>query len=196
MSARPDPGSGKTADLRDEIPLCEREAEVIEAVENGMWTQDLSRHAAECPVCADTARVATLFALEGTAALEEADEAVSTPARLPGADEIWRRVRSDQRRAALERALWPIRLVERLAGGVAVVVAALIAWWGAPHLESLLAPLAAPIARGVERMAGSLAPAPSDAVSPGLPPELLATGVLALGLGMLAVWLYRSWAEP
>lgn len=191
MSARPE-GDGNTADLRDEVPLCEREAEVIEAVENGMWTEDLSRHAAECPACADTARVAKLFAFEATVAMEEADGAMDAPGRLPGADEIWRRARSDERRAAVERALWPIRLVERLAGGVAVVVAALIAWWGAPHLETLLAP----VARGVERMAGSLAPAPSNSVTSGLPPELLATGVLALGLGMLAVWLYRSWAEP
>lgn len=188
MKDRPD-------DLRDAIPLCERESEVIEAVENGMWPRELSRHTVDCPACADTARVATLFALEAAAALEEADEAMDAPGRLPEADEIRRRALSDERGAAVERALWPIRLVERLAGGVAVVVAALIAWWWAPYLGSLLAPLAAPVAQGVERMAGSLAPAPSEVVSSGLAPELLATGVVVLGLGMLAVWLYRTWAE-
>jgi len=188
MSDRPD-------DLRDAISPCEREAEVIEAVENGMWSEELSRHTADCPACADTARVAKLFAVEAAVALEEAAAAKDTPGRLAKADEIWSRARADERRAAVERALWPIRWVERLAGGVAVVAAALIAWWGAPYLESLLAPLAAPVAQGVERMAGALRPPAPETVSSALPPELLATGVVGLGLAMLATWLYRSWAE-
>jgi hypothetical protein len=181
-------------DLRDEIPLCAREAEVIEAVENGMWTEELSRHTAGCPACADTARVARLFAIEAAVAWEEAGEALDAPGRLPDAGEVWRRARAEERRTAVERALWPIRLVERLAGGVAVAVAALIAWWGTPHLESLLAPLTSPVAQGVQRMAGSFAPPPAQTASPGLSPEVLATGVVALGLAMLATWLYRSWA--
>lgn len=191
MSAR----DGETHDLRDAIPLCEREAEVVEAVENAMWSEELSRHTAGCPACADTARVARLFALEAAVALEEAAAALDTPGRLPEADEIWRRARADERRAAVERALRPIRWVERLAGGVAVVAAALIAWWGAPYLESLLAPLAAPFAQGVGRMAGALAPPAPETVSSALSPELVATGVVALGLAMLATWLYRSWAD-
>lgn len=190
MSAR----DGETHDLRDAIPLCESEAEVVEAVENAMWSEELSRHTAGCPACADTARVARLFALEAAVALEEAAVAMDSPGRVPDADEIWRRARADERRAAVERALWPIRWVERLAGGVAVVVAALIASWGAPYLESLLAPLATPFAEGVGRMAGALAP-PRLETAPLASPELLATGVVALGLAMLATWLYRSWAD-
>lgn len=187
MNDRPD-------DLRDAISVCEREVEVIEAVENGMWTPELSRHTADCPTCADTARVAKLFVLEGAVALEEAGAAMESP-RLPDADEIWRRARVDERRAAVERALWPIRLVERLAGGVAVGVAALIAWWGVPYLESLLAPLAAPVTEGLGRMATALAPSVSETGGSGLPPELVAGTMVALGLGLLAVWLYRTWVE-
>lgn len=190
MSAR----DGRSHDLRDAISQCEREAEVIEAVENGMWTEELTRHTGRCPACADTARVAKLFALEAAVALEEAEAAMDTPGRLPEAEEIWRRARTDERRAAVERALWPIRLVERLAGGIAVVVAALIAWWGVPYLESLLAPLTAPVARGVERMAGALAP-PATETAATASPELLAAGVVALGLALLGSWWYRSWAK-
>ena len=186
--------AGGTDDLRDAISLCEREAEVMEAVENGVWSEELNRHTADCPACADTARVAKLFAHEATVALEEAGVAMEVPGRLPDADVIWCRAEADERRAEVERALWPIRLVERLAGGVAVVVAALVAWWGAPYLESLRAPLAAPVVQGIERMAGALAPSGSEAAH-SVSPEQLAAGVVALGLGLVAVWLYRTWAE-
>lgn len=187
-----------TEDLRNAISLCERETEVLEAVENGQWSDDLSRHTESCQACADTRLIAQLFAAEEALALDEAAHAVADPGRLPDADEIWRRAQKAEKRKAVERALWPIKLVERLAVIAAALAVVVAGSWAGSFLKPLAAPLAAPLVRGWQQIAGlfSGVPAAGSAVSSLQPsPGMLAVGCLGLVLVLLVVGYYRSWAE-
>jgi|GEM_PF-2399913 len=186
-------------DLRDELALCERETEVIEAMDQGSLSEELDRHIASCPACADTHRVARLFALEGERALEEADRVLASGQRLPSADEIWRRARTEERRAAVERALWPIRVVERLSTVVAALVVVVGGGWLGSALKPWVAPLMAPFSHSAEQVSAAVSGAVSSTVagassfapSPGTGVALL----LALALGGLALGMYSSWSR-
>lgn len=194
MSTRPEP----IEDLREAIVPCERETEVLEAVENDHWSEELTRHTESCQACADTRRVAQLFAAEEVLALDEAAQAMADPARMPRADEIWRRAQKAEQRKAIERALWPIKLVERLSVIAAALTVVLIGSWAGSLLKPLVAPFAAPLVRFGQQLAEmfAFAPAAGSAVSSLQPgPGALAAGCLGLVLAVLAAGLYRSWAE-
>lgn len=191
-------------DLRQDLALCERETEVIAAVEQDAWSDELARHAAECSACADTRKVAELFAFEGERALEEADLALASPQRLPAADQIYRRARGEERRAAVERALQPIRWVERLSVAVGALVVALGGGWLASAVKPLFAPwwssfthTAGKVTQDLVTAASSMPGAATGAAgtagagSPGVALALL----WALALGGLALALYGSWSR-
>ena len=113
---------------------CDREVEVLEAVQAGRW-QDLSdetlrRHVAACPVCADVALVARFLNEQGDLARSEA--------ALPEAGLVWWKAQLKARRTAAQEAAQPIAIVESAAwaSGAMVLLAGLIWQW--PRIDSWL----------------------------------------------------------
>lgn len=161
---------------------CGRTAAVLEAERAGALEAELSRHAAQCPICADALWIERLMVEDAAAARERA------PVSDPGA--LWHRVRAEESRArsarALERALWPIRAARWLAGAGGLAAAG----WGIAR-----------IAPAAHAWLGSLEP------SRWLPAELEALAapeldaqtwlLLAAMIGLTAVvsGLYLSWSE-
>jgi hypothetical protein len=120
------------------IAQCHREQELLDAVRSGRWSgpwgEELRRHAAVCPACAEVAIVA--------AALRSAYEDACAEVRLPSAGLVWWKAQLAARRAAEERAVQPIAWVERAARVAALFGALGLAvwqwpriagWWAAAH---------------------------------------------------------------
>ena len=112
------------------IPQCQREQEVLDAVRSGRWSgpwgEELRRHAAVCPACAEVAMVA--------AALGSAYEDACAEARLPSAGLVWWRAQLAARRAADKRAAQPIALAERAAQAAAAFSAVGLTVWQWPRI--------------------------------------------------------------
>lgn len=92
---------------------CPREDEILDGLATGELDPDKRAHAASCTACGD--------AMEAFAALRSAAEV--NPA-LPPPGLIWWKAHIAERRAALDRAMRPIRFLEAaaVAAGVAVTV--------------------------------------------------------------------------
>jgi hypothetical protein len=116
------------------IPECHREQEVLEAVRAGRWSgawgEELRKHAAACPVCAEVALVAAML-------LEERDLA-QAEVRLPSAGLVWWKAQRAARRAAEERATQPIALVERAAWALTLFGVFGLALWQWPRIAGWL----------------------------------------------------------
>jgi len=113
------------------VPFCENEAAVIEAVRRGAWEEDLRAHAAGCSACADAALAARV--------LREMQAGAIAEARVPAAGWMWWRMQLRAKREAAERATQPITLIEQLTyacialSAIGVVVwnwRAILGWFG------------------------------------------------------------------
>lgn len=112
---------------------CENEAPILEALGQGVATEameePLRRHILGCASCAEVVSVYKLF--------QNDREQLSAAVPLPNAGRIWWRAALAARRAAAERALRPILIVEKAAlatgGGVLLALLVLAAPWLAEH---------------------------------------------------------------
>ena len=94
----------------DSFTSCERETELVEALTSGRWPdacgEDLRRHAATCPVCADVVLVAR--------ALEQESAEARIEMALPTAGLVWWKAQMRARREAAERAVHQIKGVKSI----------------------------------------------------------------------------------
>ncbi len=84
--------------------VCERELEVMAALDTDHWAPDLVIHVETCGACQQVRTI-------GTELLSYAREEAATP--LPDAGGLWWRARLDARREARRRSMRPIDTVER-----------------------------------------------------------------------------------
>lgn len=96
-------------------PPCEREPEVLEAMQSGRLAE-LNTHIAACPSCADL--VVVLESMQKDGELAAAD------VRIPSAGLVWFKAQLRARREATEEALKPVSVAEKVA--YASVLAGLI----------------------------------------------------------------------
>jgi hypothetical protein len=112
------------------LPHCEHEQQVIEAWRFGRWAgpwgEEIRRHAADCAVCSEVARVAE--------ALRREDERQQREVRLPSAGLVWWKAQLAARRAAEERAAQPIAWVERMAQVFGTLALLGLGWWQWPRI--------------------------------------------------------------
>ena len=112
---------------------CSRESDTARAASVGEWPEGLRAHAADCSVCRDVALVAGALA----------NDRRNLPAEPPvaGAGRIWWIAQLRSRRAAAERAVRPIAVMELLALIVVVPVASGALASALPTISSWLAEL-------------------------------------------------------
>jgi len=116
------------------VRYCEREPDLVEALTSGRWPdacgEDLCRHAAACPVCAEVVLVAQALEQESTQARMEV--------ALPTAGLVWWKAQMRARREAIDRAAQPIAIVEGLAWVSAAVCLLGTAIWQRRWIEDWL----------------------------------------------------------
>jgi len=95
---------------------CEREPEVLDAVQSGRLSE-LSTHLAACPTCADLVTVLESMQKDG--------DLVAAQVQLPSAGLVWFKAQLRARREATAEALKPVSVAEKVA--YASVLAGLIA---------------------------------------------------------------------
>jgi hypothetical protein len=93
---------------------CTREAELLEAAHSGLWPEELSAHATQCPACQELAAVMGLLLAAPSPATTE----------LPSAGFLWWKGQLQAQRERTERAQRPMAVAEACA--VAGVAAALL----------------------------------------------------------------------
>ncbi len=107
---------------------CQREAEVVSAVQAGLWPpakeSELARHAASCTVCGEVASVACCF--------EEERRSVNRAVSVPSAARVWWRAQMRARLDAAEVASQPLTVAQGIGAVCAVALALLSIRWGWP----------------------------------------------------------------
>lgn len=114
--------------------MCDKEQEVLEAVQSGRlasagasaWAEELRRHIAACSECADLVLAAEYLRNEGEAAAAEM--------HLPSASFVFWKAQLRARRESTERALRPVRIAEKAAAASSVAVAGSLLLWKGPAL--------------------------------------------------------------
>jgi len=99
-------------------PECLYESALLEALHNGAIGPALHQHAGSCPSCAQLVQVATHLLAS------EQPEGEPPPAGL-----IWWRAQLDARRRLAQRSLAPIRIFQKIAAAVAMLILAVAAQW-------------------------------------------------------------------
>lgn len=115
--------------------VCENEARILEALGQGVapetMEEPLRRHIAGCASCAEVVSVYELFQADS--------EQLCAAAPLPNAGRVWWRATLAARRAAADRALRPILMVERAAlaigGGALLALLFFAAPWLAGQMK-------------------------------------------------------------
>jgi hypothetical protein len=154
-------------------PECPREQDVLDAIATNRWPErlssELSTHIMGCTICRDLASVATNFAEDHAAALEQV--------RLPSAGLVWWRAEIRTRQEAFRAAGRPITYVQVIAAvsGIGIALGLL----ASSGLGSLLG-------KGAAELWGALANQPFL-----LPALYLAIGVIVV-LGPVALYLVLS----
>lgn len=97
--------------------VCDRELEVMTALETGTWPSDLAAHLATCDACRQVQAIGEV--LLGYAR-EEADQP------LPDAGSLWWLARLDARREARRRSMLPLDTMDRVEPFVAIGAVALV----------------------------------------------------------------------
>ena len=150
---------------------CDLEPDIVRACREDRWSDDLRRHAAECPSCSELVLV--------TEALRRHASSVEAELPLPDPGFLWWRAQLQSRAAAAERATRIIVWVQRLAiaSCVALVVLGLLRLW--PTITRWLSSLA------THSMTSSL---PTNMAQPGL--------VIGASLVVLVLLLAYDGYEP
>jgi hypothetical protein len=112
---------------------CQHEAQVARVARSGEWDQQLRAHVAQCKGCAEVALVAEFLRQEPRAA---------EFALLPSAGQVWWRAQIRARQADAERALQPVRWVQRFATVCVLIGALLLIGRYAPQLQDWIQHLA------------------------------------------------------
>ena len=112
---------------------CSRESDTARAASVGEWPEGLRAHTADCSVCRDVALVA--------GALVDARRNLPAEPPVAGAGRIWWIAQLRSRRAAAERAVRPIAVMELVAIAAVVPVASGALASALPTISSWLAEL-------------------------------------------------------
>lgn len=97
--------------------VCERELDVMAALDANVWPADLVAHLASCEACSQVRAI-------GGALLGYARAEADQP--LPDAGNLWWRAQLDARREARRRSMLPLDTVDRAEPFVAVLAVALV----------------------------------------------------------------------
>lgn len=119
---------------------CHRESQAVAAAHSGEWSAELRAHLAQCQACADAALVAEF--------LQSEQRLADFPAP-PSAGQMWWIAHTRARRQDAERALEPVRLVQRIAAGCVLAALLVLILHYAPQLRAWASHLA-PAALGAE----------------------------------------------
>lgn len=155
--------------------VCERELDVMAAIDANAWPADLVAHIASCDACRQVQAIGG--ALLGYARAE-ADEP------LPDAGNLWWRARLDARREARRRSMLPLDTVDRAEPFVAVVAVAVVLLLRGDVVMRTLA----------NWLAGSAAAPAVEMAVPGLVVPVLVGGLVVMAL-MLLVGLGAAFAR-
>lgn len=93
--------------------ICEREEDMLAAVQSGTWNDELREHAGRCLSCADTIAV--------TEFLQREAELLRHDAQLPSAGLVWWRAQLTARQRALSQTTRPVDLAWNFALPAAVI---------------------------------------------------------------------------
>jgi hypothetical protein len=150
---------------------CDLETDVLRACMTGRWSDDLRRHATECPSCSELVLV--------TQSLRRHASSVEAELPLPDPGFLWWRAQLQSRAAAAERATRMIVWVQRvaIASCATLVALALLQLW--PTITGWLSSIAS------HSMTSSL---PANVARPGL--------VIGASLVVLALLLAYDSYEP
>lgn len=102
---------------------CERERQVIEATQNGVWIPSLRDHLRNCALCAQTQLIG--------ASLQEQATMLERHCDLPAASMIWRRAETRRRVDALQRTT---RRPFLIVGALSALYSLVLLLWGLFHL--------------------------------------------------------------
>jgi hypothetical protein len=105
---------------------CDYEQEVEQAVSSDAWSESLRSHAAHCALCSEVALVAGFLRSEAALACAEAV--------LPDPNRIWWKAQLAAKRAAAERVVRPIALMEQLAWACAALLCGVAFLWLRPRI--------------------------------------------------------------
>lgn len=103
---------------------CPLEPEIVAAAHLGRWTAELRSHVQHCAECADTVMVA-----------EVVRHSAQSEANLPSAGQVWWRAQIRARQKDAERAVQPVRLVQKITAALAVVGLIFLLLRYASHLQ-------------------------------------------------------------
>ena len=93
---------------------CEKEQQVADALRSDLFSEELRKHAEQCPICSEVILVADFLR-------QETDRTDNEFGILPDARLVWRKAQDSAREEALLRATLPIRIARGCAAGVAVL---------------------------------------------------------------------------
>lgn len=106
---------------------CELEAQAAAAARSGEWSAELRAHVAGCETCAEAALVGEFLQAE--------PQSGHLPA-LPSAGQVWWKAQIRARRMDAQRALEPVRLVQRIAAACALAALFVLTLHYAPQLQT------------------------------------------------------------
>jgi hypothetical protein len=157
---------------------CEKEPAVLGAMRAGQWEKSLRDHVAACSACADLVLVRQFMDEEA-----KSNRRVNHPG-LPSPGLIWWKAQMLSKRAAAERAIRPIKIVEKAAFACAPLGLAGMILWKWTEIQTWVAPL-----RTTWTQIASVG------ATPLLNPFLYMSAGVFLLLILLAFALYVVWAE-
>lgn len=124
---------------------CERESQVMAAVRAGQWGADLRAHLAHCENCAEAALLAEFLLF---------DLQTGGDPELPSAGQVWRKAQIRARRADAERALRPVRVVQKISALCVLLASLLPILHYGPQLQHRLNDLPALVLNTEESLTG------------------------------------------
>ncbi len=119
---------------------CHRESQTVAAAHSGEWSLELRAHLARCQACADAVLVAEFL---------RAEQRIAELPAPPSAGQVWWKAQIRARHQDAERALEPVRLVQRIAAGCVLAALFVLILVYASQLRTWASHLA-PAALGAE----------------------------------------------
>jgi hypothetical protein len=118
----------------DTLLQCPRESDVLDALASARWPDrvdgELADHVASCAICQDVLTVASAIQTDHDFAWQEAN--------VPSSGQMWWRAEMRTRQDAIREASRPVTVAQGVAALVALVVAAVAAWFAWPSVHGLL----------------------------------------------------------